>query len=69
MIRLDLQGFQFAESVEGVFGYGLNSVVGQEQVMQMNLMLESVVGQIRDSVVAEISARHRNEICKERRST
>jgi hypothetical protein len=39
-----------------VFGYGLNAVVGQEQVVQMNLMLESVVGQIRDSVVAEISA-------------
>lgn len=39
-----------------MFGYGLNAVVGQEQVVQMNLMLESVVGQIRDSVVAEISA-------------
>lgn len=52
---MDSQCFQFAKSVERVLRYRFNAIIRQQQIVQMNLMLECVIRQIRDPVVTEIS--------------
>jgi hypothetical protein len=52
---MDSQCFQFAKSVERVLRHRFNAIIRQQQIVQMNLMLECVIRQIRDPVVTEIS--------------